>query len=63
MCLEAINFDITDYKFITEWYTNYKQENPKLWQIVETGMKEFAGYVKNPPDLSHINHPLHPTKC
>lgn len=62
MCLEAIDFDIKQYQFVTEWYANYKKENPELWQIVEKGMKEFAGYAKNPPDLSHIDHPIHPTK-
>lgn len=62
MCLEATGFDISKYTFVVDWYANYKREHPKLWEIVEKGLKEFAGYVKNPPDLSHLDHPIHPPK-
>lgn len=62
MCLEAIEFDISEYQLVSEWYATYKKENPELWSIVEIGMKEFAGYAKNPPDLSHLDHHVHPIR-
>ncbi|XP_030760482.1 glutathione S-transferase 1 isoform X1 [Sitophilus oryzae] len=62
MCLEAINFDISDYTFVKTWYANYKEEYPELWKLVEGGMKEISAFEKNPPDLSHMVHPIHPVR-
>ncbi|CAG9818064.1 unnamed protein product [Phaedon cochleariae] len=62
MCLEAINFDIKSWPLVDKWYRTYKSENPKLWKIVEGGMKEIAEFEKNPPDLSHMDHPIHPVR-
>ncbi|XP_019874038.1 glutathione S-transferase 1-1 [Aethina tumida] len=62
MCLEAINFDFSKYDLVTKWYQTYKKEYPELWAIVEGGMKEISEFEKNPPDLSHMDHPIHPTK-
>lgn len=56
MGLEVICFDISKYQFVSEWYANYKRENPELWQIVEKGMKEFPGYIENPSELNHSIH-------
>lgn len=62
MCLEAINFDISKYPLIKNWYATYKKEYPELWEIVEGGMKEISEFEKNPPDLSHMEHPIHPVR-
>lgn len=62
MCLEAIDFDFSSYTLVSNWYKTYKQENPQLWAIVEEGMKEISAFEKNPPDLSHMNHPIHPVR-
>ncbi|KAJ3627185.1 hypothetical protein MTP99_014584 [Tenebrio molitor] len=62
MCLEAINFDFSSYKAVSKWYDTYKKEYPDLWAIVEGGMKEIAEFEKNPPDLSHMDHPIHPVR-
>ncbi|CAH0552740.1 unnamed protein product [Brassicogethes aeneus] len=62
MCLEAINFDFSKYTLVKQWYETYKKEYPELWAIVKGGMKEITEFEKNPPDLSHMDHPIHPTK-
>lgn len=62
MCLEAINFDLTPYPLVKAWYDRYKKENPELWAIVEGGMKELIDFAKNPPDLTHLDHPTHPIR-
>ncbi|XP_018564199.1 glutathione S-transferase 1-1 [Anoplophora glabripennis] len=62
MCLEAINFDISPYPLVKNWYENYKKEYPHLWSIVEEGMKEIEEFERNPPDLSHMDHPIHPIR-
>nr|CAI5869957.1 unnamed protein product [Callosobruchus analis] len=58
----AINFDISGYPLVKKWYETYKKEYPDLWKIVEGGMKEIAEFEKNPPDLSHMEHPIHPVR-
>ncbi|XP_022905921.1 glutathione S-transferase 1-1 [Onthophagus taurus] len=62
MCLEAINFDFSKYSYVSKWYETFKRENPDLWKIAEEGMKEIAEFEKNPPDLSHMDHPIHPIR-
>ncbi|XP_045468626.1 glutathione S-transferase 1-1 [Harmonia axyridis] len=62
MCLEAINFDFSQYKLVFEWYKTYKREYPELWAIVDAGMQEISAFEKNPPDLSHMTHPIHPVR-
>jgi len=62
MCLEAIKLSIDDYPAVKEWYVNFKKCYPDLWNIAETGMKEIEHFEKNPPDLSNLNHPIHPAK-
>ncbi|XP_046406457.1 glutathione S-transferase 1-like isoform X1 [Ischnura elegans] len=60
-CLEAIHFNISQYPMVAKWYENFKAENPRLWNIVAPGMEEVRAFESNPPDLSHISHPIHPT--
>lgn len=62
MCLEAIDFDIKSYHKVNQWYENFKKNHVDLWNIAEEGMKEIKFFEKNPPNLSHLNHPIHPTK-
>nr|AVT42196.1 glutathione S-transferase u1 [Lissorhoptrus oryzophilus] len=61
-CLEVINFDLSDYKRIQQWFETYKEENPDLWEILEAGVGELVEFSKNPPDLSHMDHPIHPIR-
>ncbi|XP_071440215.1 glutathione S-transferase 1-like isoform X3 [Hetaerina americana] len=60
-CLEAIHFNLSQYPEVAKWYENFKNENPKLWSIVLPGMEEVRAFESNPPNLSHIAHPIHPT--
>ncbi|XP_011197016.1 uncharacterized protein Gst1_1 isoform X1 [Zeugodacus cucurbitae] len=62
MCLEAINFDFSPYPLVQKWYETFKLEKPELWEIANGGMQEIAEFEKNPPDLSHMKHPFHPTR-
>nr|XP_023019287.1 glutathione S-transferase 1-like [Leptinotarsa decemlineata] len=45
MCLESINFDISPWPLVKNWYDTYKLEHPTLWKIVEAGMKELSKVV------------------
>ncbi|VVC90671.1 unnamed protein product [Leptidea sinapis] len=47
---------------IYEWYSNFKKDNPDLWKISEDAMKEIKHFIANPPDLTHLNHPIHPAR-
>lgn len=60
--LESINFSLKDYPLVQDWYQTFKKEYPELWEIAESGMKILADLEKNPPDLSKLNHPLHPVR-
>lgn len=62
MCLEAIDFDIRNYPLVLKWYKTFKEEYPELWEIAAVGMKEISEFEKNPPDLSHMDHPIHPVR-
>jgi len=62
MCLEAIDFKLDEFPRVKAWYNVFKKENPQLWEIAEGGMKEIAFFEKNPPDLSKMNHPIHPAR-
>nr|UUV68092.1 glutathione S-transferase [Dendroctonus rhizophagus] len=62
MCLEAIKFDLSEYPLIQKWYSTYKQENPALWKIVEPSVQILGYLVNNPPDLSKMDHPIHPIR-
>jgi glutathione S-transferase len=62
LCLEAIDFELDSFPLVSQWYSNFKKDFPELWAVVEPGMKEIKQFNRNPPDLSALNHPLHPTK-
>lgn len=61
MCLEAVNFKLDAWPYITRWYNNFKQKYPDLWEIAANGMREISYLEKHPPQLS-INHPIHPLR-
>lgn len=62
LCLEGIDFSLNEYQLIKKWYETFKREYPNLWAIGAGGMKEIAEFNKNPPNLSHMNHPIHPVR-
>ncbi|KAH8376365.1 hypothetical protein KR200_008896 [Drosophila serrata] len=62
LCLEAIHFDLTQYPLVARWYATFKEEFPQLWEIANSGMQEISAFEENPPDLSEMEHPFHPTR-
>lgn len=62
MCLEAIDFKFDQYSSIQKWYTEFKKQYADLWTIAETGMKEITEFEQNPPDLTNLDHPVHPIR-
>lgn len=60
--LEAIGYKFDHYPLITKWYNTFKIENPSLWEIAQAAVDEIADLEQNPPDLSQLNHPLHPAR-
>lgn len=60
--LEAIGYKFEHYPLVTKWYNTFKSENPELWEIAQAGVDEIADFEQNPPDLSKLNHPLHPPR-
>ncbi|CAB3235417.1 unnamed protein product [Arctia plantaginis] len=62
MILEAIDVDFSKYPKITKWYNEFKKIHPSLWKISSDGMKKIQYFEANRPDLSHLNHPIHPAR-
>ncbi len=62
ICLEGIEFSFDKDSLIKTWYENFKRENPEVWAVAEEGMKVINEINKNPPDLSKLNHPVHPVR-
>nr|WGO51748.1 glutathione S-transferase unclassified 1 [Ectropis grisescens] len=62
MTLEAIGFDFSKYTKVQQWYENFKKNHPELWKISAEAMKEIQHFEANPPDLSHMDHPIHPIR-
>ncbi|KAH8344065.1 hypothetical protein KR084_003868 [Drosophila pseudotakahashii] len=62
LCLEAIHFDLQQYPLVNKWYETFKEEYPQLWEIANSGMQEISAFEQNPPDLSQMDHPFHPTR-
>lgn len=62
MCLEAIDFKLDPWPFVAKWYANFKQKHPDLWEIAASGMREISYFEKHPPDLSGLDHPIHPVR-
>ncbi|KAL6264589.1 hypothetical protein P5V15_004691 [Pogonomyrmex californicus] len=62
MCLEVIDFKLDAWPYVTKWYDNFKHKHPDLWEIAAEGMRKLAYFEKHPPDLSHMEHPIHPVR-
>lgn len=62
MCLEATAFPFDKFTRVKAWYELFKREHPEVWSIAESGMKIIQDFEKNPPDLSKLNHPIHPVR-
>nr|WJR88240.1 glutathione S-transferase [Agrotis ipsilon] len=62
MALEVIDFDFSQYKRVTKWYNDFKKNHPDLWSVTEEGIRLMKICAANQPDLSHLNHPLHPAR-
>lgn len=62
MSLEAIDFKLNDWPYVEKWYNNYKKKHPELWAVVAECLEMVKYFVKNPMDLSHLKHPLHPIR-
>lgn len=62
ICLEGIDFNFDQFTLVKKWYENFKIENPNEWAIAEEGLKIIQDINKNPPDLSKLNHPVHPVR-
>lgn len=60
--LEAIKFDLTPYPLVKKWYETFKKDNSDMWIYAQKALDEVSGYEVNPPDMSKMNHPLHPMK-
>lgn len=60
--LEATGYSFAHYPLVHNWYATFKRENPELWAVAQTAVDEIAHYEQNPPDLSKLNHPLHPVR-
>jgi len=62
VCLEAINFDFSPFPMVKAWYGNFKKNHADIWALADMGLQELVMYAKNPPDLSHLTHPLYPIR-
>jgi len=61
VCLEIVNFDLSNYEKVQTWYDNFKSSHPDLWEFGKICLEELGEFVKNPPDFSHLKHPRFPT--
>ncbi|CRK88331.1 CLUMA_CG002110, isoform A [Clunio marinus] len=62
MCLEAIGVAFDKYSLVQKWYENFKQERPDEWSVAKEAMKVLEEINLRPPDLSKLNHPIHPVR-
>jgi len=62
LCLEGIGYSFDNFVLVKKWYENFKKECPKEWAVAESGLKVIQDLEKNPPDLSKLNHPVHPVR-
>lgn len=62
-CVEVIDVALLDgYPLIKQWYGMFRREHPALWSIAAGGLAELVALEKQRPDLSHMEHPLHPVR-
>lgn len=62
VCLEGIGFPFDKFNLVKTWYENFKKACPEEWEVADGGLKIIQDLEKNPPDLSKLNHPVHPVR-
>lgn len=62
LALEACEIDFDGFPLVTAWYETFKDEHPDLWEIGQAGVNEINAIFQNPPDVSQMNHPIHPMR-
>lgn len=62
VCLEGIAFPFDKFARVKTWYETFKKENPDVWGVADDVVKIIQEIEKNPPDLSKLNHPIHPVR-
>lgn len=60
--LEAIGYNFNHYPLVSNWYKTFKSENSELWAVAQMNVDQIAEFERNNPDLSKLNHPLHPPR-
>lgn len=60
--LEACEIPFDEYTLVTTWYDTFKTEYPELWEIGQVAVDAINEIYNNPPDVSQMNHPLHPKR-
>lgn len=60
--LEACEIPFDEYPLVTTWYDTFKSENPELWEVGQAGVDAINDIYNNPPDVSQMNHPIHPMR-
>lgn len=60
--LEGIGFDMSEWPMISKWYENFKEEQPQFWELADEVMEWIMKFNKETPDMSQMNHPIHPMK-
>lgn len=61
VAMVAMDFSLDNYPHVHQWFSNFQESEPKLWAIAKEGLDGLAFYNKNPRDMSHLRHPIHPT--
>ncbi|ODM92877.1 Glutathione S-transferase 1, isoform C [Orchesella cincta] len=61
--LVAMDKEIVEpFRNIVKWLENFQVEHQDLWTIAKEGLDGLSYYYKNPRDMSHLKHPIHPVR-
>ncbi|CAL8104449.1 unnamed protein product [Orchesella dallaii] len=61
--LVAMDMKILEpFRNIGKWLQHFQEEHPDLWTIAKEGLDGLSYYNKNPRDMSHLKHPIHPVR-
>jgi len=63
VCLESMALDLSPFPRVKAWYEGFKkgESTKEMWSVGVQGLEELTAFEKNPPNLSHVKHPIHPT--
>lgn len=50
------------YPSVAKWFANFQEKHPDLWVVAKEGLDGLSYYNKNPRDMSHLKHPIHPVR-